>query len=358
MSWWGRQNQQVNLRDRQIQGLKQNPAVTEVQPGSRYEIKFNCRHGQMSFFVDLPPGFPQTAPIFKFLAPVQHSWVNPQGFIQFQELARWSVHASVNILVATCIKQFVSNPPQPRQNAQKFRPPPQYGQYQPPASQYGQQKPPGQYGQPGGYQPKPAAQQQPPSWAAQPQIQQPISDSGRQSSTQSNVEPDEPFELGVQVPQSFPIVDQMATEELQNLLNNEEVIRDLALDCNEYKCCRELQDQFRLSLRKETEANLHREPEVSAQRQRLEQARAEVDTLHKKHQGLAERQKRVLQKYSVQAIESELDTAIMEVNDECAAMKESFENEDIKVAKYVNTLIKLKTLTHMRQIKKARLETL
>ena len=82
-----------------------------------------------------------------------------------------------------------------------------------------------------------------------------------------------------------------------------------------------------------------------------------------------------MQKYSVKSIDAELDQAIMEVDDQCATLKESFEvtlmcvsstscllsmfeNEEMKIVKYVNQLIKLKKLSHIRQIKKSRIGTL
>jgi len=119
-----------------------------------------------------------------------------------------------------------------------------------------------------------------------------------------------------------------------------------------------MQTDMRTNLREQTEKNLQREPEVSQLRMSLETARAEVQSLNDQYNSLKLRQDAVLKRYSQENISSELEQAINQANQESADLKEKLENEELKIVQFVNKLVKVRKMFHLRQIKKARLQTL
>jgi len=211
----------------------------------------------------------------------------------------------------------------------------------------------------GGYQPPNQFQPQPQPGFAQPA--QPNRDSTKSNQSQQSIqsEPEEDIvKLTFQPPADFEMLQHFDRDALNQVLTNDNALKDLAIDCPEYKQARTILDDTRKALRESTEQNLREEPRISEEQQRLEQARAEVAAIQHEYENLKKRQERVMQKYSVKSIDAELDQAIMEVDDQCATLKESFENQEVKIVKYVNQLLKLKKLSHIRQIKKSRIGTL
>jgi len=384
--WWGRNNQQnqaQNLRQQQINDLKKNPSVITITENRLYECRFKTRLGGQSFLIELPPQFPQMAPILKFRTPVNHQFVpGPEKMIiRTGKLNSWGPHTSINGVIQECLVKFVSAPPQPlqvqnppppsfnqyQQQQHGYQPPPQYGNQARPMGAPGYQQPggfqpPPQYNQArpmGGYQPPNQFQPQPQPGFAQPA--QPNRDSTKSNQSQQSIqsEPEEDIvKLTFQPPADFEMLQHFDRDALNQVLTNDNALKDLAIDCPEYKQARTILDDTRKALRESTEQNLREEPRISAEQQRLEQARAEVAAIQHEYENLKKRQERVMQKYSVKSIDAELDQAIMEVDDQCATLKESFENEEMKIVKYVNQLIKLKKLSHIRQIKKSRIGTL
>jgi len=385
MFGWGRNNNQnslQSLRQQQINELKRNPSIITLTENSLYECRFKTRNGPDSFLIELPPMFPNVAPRMKFRQGVNHPLVPGADKITIhsQKLAAWGPQTSIHTVINECLVQFVSNPPQ-RIQVQQNPPPPSFNQFQhqnqggyrPPQQQYNQARP---YGAAPGYQPPPPQFQQnrPPggpsaynantNYAAMP-VPNPQY-GGRQDSTHSNVsansnqeEEEENIEkLTFPCPQKFEIVQSFQRDELQQYLQNEQGLKDLVMDCPEYRQARSIMDETRKTLREKTEKNLDREPAITKEQERLEQARAEVAAHQHELDTLKKRRERVAQKFSINSIEAELDQAIMETADECAQLKESFENEEIKVVKYVNQLVNLKKLSHIRQIKKSRISSL
>jgi len=391
MAWWGRsqpQNQAANLRNQQINDLKKNPSVVTVTENSLYECRFKTRMGTQSFLIELPPAFPNVAPILKFRSPMNHQLIpGPEKmFIRSSKLASWGPHTSINGVIQECLVKFVSAPPQPAQANQP--PPPSFNQYQQhqqmgpsgyrPPVQYNQApRPMGGYQQPmqqqpvgpGGYRPPQQYNQARPPMGApgyQPPPQQMQHPGVQRPSTQSNAsansaaaEPEEDIaKLDFQAPADFEMLQHFDRNALKQVLDNEQSLKDLAVDCAEHKQARSILLDTRTALRESTEVNLKSEPDINREQQRLESARAEVAALTHEYDTFKKREERCMQKYSKSCIEAEFDQLIVEVTDELAQLKEQFENDEVKVVKYVNQYYKLKKLSHLRQIKKSRTTSL
>jgi len=368
MFGWGRQPQ--SLRDRQVLGLKQNHQIVTVQENVRYRANFKNRWGNMNFLIELPPNFPAVAPSLRFEKQVQHAWVDGRGHIMHNEVRNWGPHSDLARLVNDCIKQFVAVPPTPGAARPAYQPPP-------PAGGQGNRPPPPSYQQPGFQQQPPPGrggfnnynQQRPPPTSYN-QYNQPnespnvkpvaakadeLSEFDEPSKESEEPEP-EIDPIVFQVPDKFEILDDLQEEDLQNLLKDRSTLKDWALSAPTYKSAREMQESTRTALREAAQHNLAQQQPMEDEKRRLAESRAEVDTLMAHYDSLKERKEKVLQRYSREAIASELDRLIKQTNDEAGQLKEKFEEEEIKVARYVNQLIKIKTLGRLREIKLNRLQ--
>lgn len=378
---WGRQP--PSLRDRQINSLKQNHQIVTVQEGSRYRANFVCRWGNMNFLIELPQQFPAAPPSLRFEKQVAHHWVDNRGNIISPELRSWGPHSDLVRLVNDCIKQFVAVPPTPVNSAGKkpqYQPPPPGGRGQPPQypaqpGGFGQPPQPGfgqppqpNYGQPPGQQfnrPPPPSYNQHNPYQPQPSPNlKPIAVENNddlsefdEGLSQEVEEPEPEIDPVVfPVPDTFEILDTLEEKDLNDLLKDKTTLTDWALSHATYKSAREMQESTRSGLREAAQHNLAQQQPIEDEKRRLEEARTEVDNLMMHYNSLKERKENVLKRYSREAIAAELDRLVVETSDSCNELKEKFENEELKAPKYVNQLIKLKTLGRLREIKRNRLQ--
>jgi len=370
--FFSRQPQQLSLRDKQIQNLKQEAQVTTKVEGQSYIVHFTTKFGKQFFLVELPPQFPTVRPVLRFEKKVTHSNVDNRGHIvNFPNLNNWRPQSDLRTVVRTVINRFLALPPEPvlvpvnpgqqgrqpaqpqfgnhgRPNQPLNKPPPSYNQFQQP-----QNRPLPSYNQfqqhPGGpgYQP-----QQYPGPGQQSPVAKPVA-AEKEPTPEPVVE-----KIEFDVPNNFEILETLEPEDMDALLQNETTLKDLALDCSVYQSAKTLQEDSRSALRQEIEKNLAREPEVNAQRSKLENTRKEVESLVNQYQDLKQRQDQVLQRYSKDSIAQQLEESVNLLDEECNSLKEQFENDEIKLVKYVNLLVKKRQLYHLRQIKKTRLENL
>jgi len=90
-----------------------NSANPTKSDKSQWSVSFRTRSATFVFFINLPPGFPEKAPVFKFQKPVVHPWVDSHDGVTIlnEGLLQWTPHCDVTRIGKNCVHEFVTNPP-------------------------------------------------------------------------------------------------------------------------------------------------------------------------------------------------------------------------------------------------------
>jgi len=75
-------------------------------------VNFRIRTETFTFIIDLPVDFPEKAPVFKFVNPVDHPWVNNNDGVTIMNegLAQWNPRCDITAIGKDCVHEFIANP--------------------------------------------------------------------------------------------------------------------------------------------------------------------------------------------------------------------------------------------------------
>jgi len=107
----------ISLKENHLKNLEQWTSANPTRSNkSQWGVKFRTRHATFMFFIDLPKDFPEKAPVFKFLDPVDHPWVDTHDGVTILNdgLLQWNPHCDITAIGKDCVHEFTVHPPQPR----------------------------------------------------------------------------------------------------------------------------------------------------------------------------------------------------------------------------------------------------
>ncbi len=106
---------EARTRREQLEQLKARYPNARWNTPDTFEYVVQTRFGALTMSVHLPEDFPDVAPVIRVLSPVQHPWVNPSGFLSYcPKIMTWQKGTpDVNSLLTFIAHQFQANPPAP-----------------------------------------------------------------------------------------------------------------------------------------------------------------------------------------------------------------------------------------------------
>jgi len=161
---------------------------------------------------------------------------------------------------------------------------------------------------------------------------------------------------GPTVPQSFPELYGLSTEELEKLMDNDAAVLEYFESRDDIKRLQE--DRSKIVERNETLAteNLTLKPQLEEKQQELIALYSELESKRNELSDLQQQQQALADHYAPYNILARLKIAASEVEDETEAIAENFLNGDIAIDEFLKTYIPKKTLCHSRRAKEEKME--
>ncbi|XP_048779137.1 vacuolar protein sorting-associated protein 37A-like isoform X1 [Ostrea edulis] len=347
MSWlFGNKNKnttssQTNLqahRTKQIDSLKKaNLNPIEVIPNTEYRITFVSGNSNITLVVTLPPLFPQDCPSISVHPPVYHQWVDSQSkIVNCPNLASFSMHSSLAVVVQSIIDEFKTHPPQPQShNFGVIGPPP----FPPATSSMTSYS-----GSPGlqGYHQSPVPQFGT-SQSESMQVTGPSSEDGRYSD---------------QVPDvfsAFPDLKTKSLTELYELQDEEDKILEMIQKLPEVGKFAEEREKISNECIELARNNLSYKPVLEQLRQWILEKNNLCDKTQEEFEQHQGRLMTRSEDFHPSVIQNNLKVALMEAEEESERIVEQFLEKKMDVEEFKQTFLQTRSLCHARRAKDEKL---
>jgi len=341
--WGARPDETQALRFKQIDSLRQYfPTVKEIAKESLYEIPITLPRTRqtVTLRVSLSREFPRQPPTLQVLPPVQHAIVDSQMFVlasAHENLAKWTVHASLGKTVYEVVQKFMKEPPHIlQQSSIAATPAPQ-----PTFSNTASSKPPPPYGQ---QQPITAVPQ--PTPAPAPVPKQAVTGSYQSSNTASTHTP-----LPV-IPSSFPELEAKTPSELSQLLNDEQEFKKFFDALAIVQTMKKVRDDLRSNNEDLAKRNLSREAEVETLKRELATRHQIVSEKRTSFDAKFQRQQEIMKQYSTPALIAQLGAAAAEAEASSDVLANQFVSGGMDYKDFVKEFLDKRKLYHLRSAKK------
>jgi len=110
MTWFN------NNRDAQVKGLERVPNIKCLdQNKTQWVVPITTNKGLRSIFITLPAQFPSAPPILYIDPNFQHPYADDNGNIKkLPEIQRWTQKSDLGQLLVLVVRNFIANPPMPK----------------------------------------------------------------------------------------------------------------------------------------------------------------------------------------------------------------------------------------------------
>jgi len=295
------------LRIKQIESLRQYfPTLKEVAKDTLYEVAVVLPSRKSIILrLNLPREFPYHPPFLQVFPQVIHKFVDQQMYVMPQiheKLSAWNVHTNLGKTVYEIVQKFTQDSPQvvgqlssTNLNGHTSDPPPAYGS-------------------------TPASSNSTPIPA---------------------------------IPSSFPALDDKITEELTELLANEDLYREFFDSLDGVKNMHQLRDELRDGNEELAKKNIARETEIDDLRKLLLAKQQEIKQQQQELEQKVQRQQQIMQQFSPASLIQKLGEAASLADNESEQTASSFLNGDqIDHKEFVKKFMEQRKVYHLRSAKR------
>eukprot|EP01135_Chromosphaera_perkinsii_P011628 Nk52_evm11s2462 gene=Nk52_evmTU11s2462 len=330
------------LRQKQIATLRASVSghVTEIQKDCIYETSVQCQNGITVYVrITLPADFPNRVPVFQVRPPLRQRWVDTQMYVVGHEKIRnWNPHISLGKMVSEILRDFIDHPPQLIGPSERSS---MHGTGSDRSSRASLHN----YGLPhSNSMPIPPAYGSNGSLGTQEMPARSPRTSSSNMEAPTVIEPPE-------VPKSFPELEVLSFDELNELLNSEEEFSNFFRKGEIVKNLGNVKDELQANNMELARKNLEREQELNASKSLLLEKNTELQALlsalMEKHQN----QQSLSNMHTPARVVDNLKISVQEKDEESEDLASRLMDGDIEVDEFVKQFIGLRKLYHLRQSK-------
>lgn len=309
MSWFHKKSTVEKGRKKQIQSLMSYNGkqynVSQIS-ANEYKIMFRTRIGEQNFVLSLTDNFPESAPHMRTDGRYSHPWLDLSGnIIGCQGIARWNASSDLGRSVLECVQQFVASPPTLSVHVQ------------------------------------------PPSYQEHVHVSQHV------KKQVSNLDMSS---ITLSIPKIIPQLEAKTDAELADMCNNPQLIRDFAF---EVACTlREMKKQSQEEILRIARQNLSAKADIVQNEIECRVLESEIAAALQVFSNLELQQQRLMQKFSKERINQEIDRELEKLEAECESIKDSLDQKNIPPVTFCKEYRKVRQNLHCVSIKKEKFNAL
>eukprot|EP00041_Stephanoeca_diplocostata_P031744 m.996476 g.996476 ORF g.996476 m.996476 type:complete len:326 (+) comp24019_c0_seq42:228-1205(+) len=278
-----------------------------------YETDVHLRSGQVfRLKITLPGGFPASPPAIEVLPPCQHNWIDRQmQVIGCEAINNWNMHRNLGDAINTIRAELYNHPPVMNQN--------NFG---------------GDSGGP----------------ARVDHGQGSGGDAGQVQSGTTDVP---------RMPIEFPELDAMSNEQLQEIANTDEAFVTFFNSLPHVVKLEKVEKELREENLRLAQANLDQEPVLAGLKQTLIEKHELLAVQKREYDDLVDKQRQLAEKFTPQAIASQLEEACKASEKEAQSLAQDFQSgKETDVDSFIERYKAASMQYHMRKIKTRKLAEL
>lgn len=311
----------TQLRQRQIDSLQQRHQTNlrVIAAGAQYEISVPGTAVVLRIY--LPPTFPQVAPVLSAHGPqgtrVVHSHVADNGVIAgVPSISQWQPQKSLDQVVRDVMQQLTASTPRVVELPRTVTP---YGQAQ-------------------------GQGQMPPSYTESIRSEPVARTVPRPSAAQMTMQPT--------VPQSFPALELMTTDELKTLLNDDVVFQTFIDDLECVKSVKSVRDDLLNGNEQQAQENVRNAENVQALQAAINALQEELTEKRRKLEETVKQQQAIMNRLSPEVLSKKLSEAADDAERQSEELANTFLAGDIGLRHFGDEFMALRRLYHCRLAKR------